>query len=59
MGRRQALVSLLKRGAITGRTGSEEITVYKSLGVAAQDIVTARRVYELACERDVGTLAGV
>ena len=52
-------MSLLKRGAITGRTGSEEITVCKSLGVAAQDIVTARRVYELACERDVGTLAGV
>ena len=59
MGRRRALVSLLKRGAITGRTGSEEITVYKSLGVAAQDIVTARRVYELACAQDLGSLAAV
>lgn len=46
-------------GDITGRQNDDEITLYKSLGVAAQDIVTARRVYDLACEAGLGTLAEV
>ncbi len=46
-------------GDITGRQNDDEITLYKSLGVAAQDIVTARRVYDLACEAGLGTIAEV
>jgi len=55
----QGEIGAVASGDITGRTGSDEITVYKSLGVAAQDIVTARRVYELACAQDLGSLAAV
>ena len=32
-------------GTITGRTGEDEITVYKSLGNTAQDLAAARAVY--------------
>lgn len=42
-------------GVVPGRQSAEEITVYKSLGVAAQDIVTARHVYALAMEQGLGT----
>lgn len=46
-------------GSLPGRGSAEEITVYKSLGVAAQDIVTARKVYELACEAGLGATASI
>lgn len=46
-------------GVIPGRGSAEEITVYKSLGVAAQDIVTARKVFELACEANLGVTASI
>lgn len=42
-------------GAVPGRTSPEEITVYKSLGVAAEDIVTARHVFELATKAGLGS----
>jgi len=35
-------------GAKSGRSGPDAITVYKSVGVASQDIITARRVYDAA-----------
>lgn len=35
-------------GTKPGRRSPEEITLYKSVGVAAQDIITARRVFERA-----------
>lgn len=41
-------------GEAPGRQSAKEITVYKSLGVAAQDIVTARHVYTLAMEHGLG-----
>ena len=44
-------------GNIQGRTSSDQITVYKSLGIAAQDIVTARRVYDKAVEKELGQVA--
>ncbi len=37
-----------------GRTSPDEITLFKSNGIAIQDIVTAGRVYELAMERKMG-----
>jgi len=41
-------------GRIAGRTSDDEITLFKSEGLAIQDVSVAARVYELACERGVG-----
>ena len=64
------LLPALERGVITwesvtelgrilagrepGRTSDEEITLFKSNGIALEDISTALRVYHLAHERGVG-----
>ncbi|HEX2669116.1 MAG TPA: ornithine cyclodeaminase family protein [Gammaproteobacteria bacterium] len=42
-------------GTQPGRQSPEEITLYKSVGVAVQDAVAARLVYDAALKRDVGT----
>lgn len=39
---------------VTGRTGAGEVTVYKSLGIAAQDIAAAHYVTARARERGIG-----
>ncbi len=41
-------------GAITGRTSLEQITLFKSVGLAMQDAVTAAWVYRAALEQGVG-----
>lgn len=41
-------------GRIAGRTSPAEITVFKSVGLAMQDAVTAARVYAAAQARSVG-----
>ena len=41
-------------GRVAGRITNEDITVYKSLGIAAQDLAAAHFVNERARERDVG-----
>jgi len=46
-------------GAVPGRRSDSEVTVYKSLGVAAQDLAAASLVYRRAVELGVGTLAAV
>ena len=46
-------------GTVRGRQSADEITIYKSLGVAAQDIVTARRVLDLACKAGLGTVVNI
>jgi ornithine cyclodeaminase/alanine dehydrogenase-like protein (mu-crystallin family) len=38
-----------------GRTNDAEVTLFKSLGLAIQDISTANKVYELATKRGIGT----
>lgn len=38
-----------------GRTGAGEVTLYKSVGIAIQDVATATLVYDKALERKVGT----
>jgi ornithine cyclodeaminase len=43
-------------GDCVGRTSADNITLYKSLGVAAQDIVTARHIFHLAEQKGLGTL---
>jgi alanine dehydrogenase len=41
-------------GRAAGRTSAEEITIFKSNGVAIEDIVTAGRIYEIAVEKKRG-----
>lgn len=41
-------------GKIPGRTSEKEITVFKSVGIAPQDIVTADRIYRAALAKGVG-----
>jgi ornithine cyclodeaminase/alanine dehydrogenase-like protein (mu-crystallin family) len=45
----------LVAGTRPGRTSPDEITVYKSMGHAAEDAVTARLVYEGALHEGAGT----
>ena len=42
-------------GRQTGRTNADEITLYKSVGIAIQDVATAQLVYRKAVQQDVGT----
>lgn len=42
-------------GRIEGRQSEEEITLFKSLGVAVEDLVSAQFVLERAREQGVGT----
>ncbi|MGA7917051.1 MAG: ornithine cyclodeaminase family protein [Candidatus Acidiferrales bacterium] len=41
-------------GTIPGRVNAEQITLFKSNGIASEDIVVAGRIYELARERGLG-----
>lgn len=47
------LAILFKPGA-AGRSSPGDITIFKSNGIAIQDVVTAGRIYELALERNLG-----
>jgi alanine dehydrogenase len=42
-------------GTKPGRTGTDEVTLYKSVGIAIQDVATAQLVYHKALQRGVGT----
>jgi len=42
-------------GRVTGRRSPEEITLFKSLGLAVQDVASAYRIYQKAVEQGVGT----
>ncbi len=42
-------------GAKAGRTGASEITLYKSVGIAIQDVAAADLVYRKALEQGTGT----
>ncbi len=42
------------KGEVTGRTKEDEIIVFKSVGVAAQDLVAAREIYERAVKAGIG-----
>jgi ornithine cyclodeaminase/alanine dehydrogenase len=41
-------------GDVIGRTNTDDITVFKSVGLAMQDAVTAARLYAKAVERGIG-----
>jgi ornithine cyclodeaminase/alanine dehydrogenase-like protein (mu-crystallin family) len=42
-------------GRVAGRTGDHDITLYKSMGVAAQDLAAAHVIYERAVQNSIGT----
>jgi ornithine cyclodeaminase/alanine dehydrogenase-like protein (mu-crystallin family) len=42
-------------GRIGGRTSDNEITIFKSLGMAVEDVVSADLVYRRALETGAGT----
>ena len=42
-------------GTKPGRTSASELTLYKSVGIAVQDVATAQLVYRKAVELKVGT----
>jgi ornithine cyclodeaminase/alanine dehydrogenase-like protein (mu-crystallin family) len=41
-------------GTIPGRTSQDQITLFKSVGIAVEDAATAQHAYQLAVERGVG-----
>lgn len=42
-------------GNLVGRENDDEIIVFKTVGVATQDLVTAKQIYDKAIEKNVGT----
>jgi len=41
-------------GKVQGRASPDEITVYKSLGVSAQDLAAGHKLYEIAKRKQIG-----
>jgi ornithine cyclodeaminase len=46
-------------GTQPGRSGPAELTLYKSVGIAIQDVAAANLVYHRALERNVGTTVAI
>ena len=42
-------------GKAPARTSPDEITLFKSLGIAIEDLASAHRIYEICKERELGT----
>lgn len=42
-------------GTKAGRESDDEIIVFKSVGIGVQDVVTAKRIYDKAVEKNIGT----
>ncbi|KYO67309.1 ornithine cyclodeaminase family protein [Thermovenabulum gondwanense] len=47
-------IGKLLTGELSGRTSENEITMFKSVGLAVQDVVTAAKIYEKALELGLG-----
>ncbi|MBV9782536.1 MAG: hypothetical protein JO264_01825 [Acidisphaera sp.] len=43
-------------GRLAGRSDPADITIFKSTGIAVEDVVAARLIYEAALARGVGTV---
>lgn len=41
-------------GRVKGRTATDQVTIFKSLGMAVEDVVSARLVFDRALERGLG-----
>ena len=46
-------------GDLPGRTSEEEITIFKSVGVAVQDAATAHLILERAIEKNLGKIVQI
>ncbi|EFG89802.1 ornithine cyclodeaminase domain protein [Clostridium carboxidivorans P7] len=46
-------------GKMKGRENDEEITLFKTVGIAVQDVVTAYKIYKKALEEGVGRVVEV
>jgi ornithine cyclodeaminase len=49
------LGELLQPGATSGRTSDTDVTIFKSLGLAVEDVTAADLAYRRATERGVGS----
>ena len=49
----------LVNGSVPGRTSTHEITLFKSVGHAAEDVALAHRVLEIANAQDIGTMVSL
>jgi ornithine cyclodeaminase len=54
-----AEIGAVLAGDSVGRSSDEEITLYKSLGVASQDLSAAWHVFEQAQRRNLGVAAAL
>ena len=54
-GHLQAELGEVLIGKHPGRTSDDEITLFRSLGLAVEDLAATRLVYERAMERGMGT----
>jgi ornithine cyclodeaminase len=50
-----AEIGELLTGKAPARTSLDEITLFKSLGIAIEDLASAHRIYEICKERELGT----
>jgi ornithine cyclodeaminase/alanine dehydrogenase-like protein (mu-crystallin family) len=48
-------LGMVASGSAPGRTSASEITLFKSVGNAVQDVVVAKRAVERAREQGIGT----
>jgi ornithine cyclodeaminase/alanine dehydrogenase-like protein (mu-crystallin family) len=48
-------IGAVMTGAAVGRAHEQEITLFKSLGLAVQDLAAAHLVYRRAVDRELGT----
>lgn len=46
-------------GKITGRTSPEDITLYDTTGIAIQDLITAKKVLDIAEKQSIGTMVEI
>ena len=51
----QAELGEVLLGRHRGRTAPDQITLFKSLGLAVEDVAAARALYQSACDRRIGT----
>jgi ornithine cyclodeaminase/alanine dehydrogenase-like protein (mu-crystallin family) len=51
-------LSALVAGKVSGRTNSDQITLFKSVGTGIQDIALAAMIYQRAKEREIGSDIG-
>jgi len=52
-------LGMVVAGTAPGRVSQDEVTLFKSVGNAVQDVVVARRAVELAKERGIGTVVQI